>query len=530
MRYIYQSEVQDGRGNFVAGATVTVTEAGGSTKASIYSAFTGGTVDADGIITTGTDGTFAFYVDEDDYAHNQQFRIVWSKSGFTSETWDYIQIFPNPNVAVVVLPESFGAVGDGTTDDSTAIQDAIDSISSGVVKFASKTYAIGTGLTFAEHIEYIGDGPNATTIKALAAVNMVTIANNQYHYKIKGILFDGDDTATAGLVLGDASAQSGFAHIDRVEIKDIDGTAVDAGWFFNTDFTQMYVHGCTVGIDINKGQHNHIDGWFYDNGTHITATALQDSDIDIVSYNTTSNVRAIRLTGASHYNSITGAFEPQDDHTGGDVILIDGESQGNRIVGASFYANTDSNADADDLNYITIGDATDGGPSIGNVIRDNKFLGLHDSSYYHVNLLYALRTVIQDNVTSETGSVVLINEPVNEKAAWTKYIPISTEGNITTVASANLSLTSQHIGKMIHVTTGAGNRTITLPMCEYSTGGIITIYKDDAGAGEVIVSREAGTETFVPGGAQTRNVASQYDYVVVQSDGTNWIILDARVA
>ena len=95
MRYIYQNVVQDGRGNFVASATVTVTLAGGTTKASIYSALTGGTVDADGIITTGTDGTFAFYVDEDDYSHSQQFRIVWSKSGFTSETWDYIQIFPD---------------------------------------------------------------------------------------------------------------------------------------------------------------------------------------------------------------------------------------------------------------------------------------------------------------------------------------------------------------------------------------------------------------------------------------------------
>jgi len=95
MRYIYQNVVQDGRGNFVASATVTVTLAGGTTKASIYSALTGGTVDADGIITTGTDGTFTFYVDEANYSHSQQFRIVWSKSGFTSETWDYIQIFPD---------------------------------------------------------------------------------------------------------------------------------------------------------------------------------------------------------------------------------------------------------------------------------------------------------------------------------------------------------------------------------------------------------------------------------------------------
>ena len=147
MRYIYQNEVQDGRGNFVAGASVTVTLAGGTTKASIYSALTGGTVDADGIITTGTDGTFAFYVDEDDYSHSQQFRIVWSKSGFTSETWDYIQIFPDGERTL--LTSSTVDQGDAAIVGTLAWHVADASTDPVTVKILPGTYLVSTSITIA---------------------------------------------------------------------------------------------------------------------------------------------------------------------------------------------------------------------------------------------------------------------------------------------------------------------------------------------------------------------------------------------
>ena len=168
MRYIYQSEVQDGRGNFVAGASVTVTRAGGTTKASIYSALTGGTVDADGIITTGTDGTFAFYVDEDDYSHSQQFRIVWSKSGFTSETWDYIQIFPDGDRTL--LTSSTVDQGDAAIVGTLAWHVADASTDPVTVKILPGTYLVSTLITVAstmtldipQKIALTDDASNAT--------------------------------------------------------------------------------------------------------------------------------------------------------------------------------------------------------------------------------------------------------------------------------------------------------------------------------------------------------------------------------
>ena len=150
MRYIYQNVVQDGRGNFVASATVTVTLAGGTTKASIYSALTGGTVDADGIITTGTDGTFTFYVDEANYSHSQQFRIVWSKSGYTSETWDYIQIFPDGDRTL--LSGSTVDQGDNSIVGTLAWHVADISTDSVTVTVLPGTYDLTTAVTLGSTI------------------------------------------------------------------------------------------------------------------------------------------------------------------------------------------------------------------------------------------------------------------------------------------------------------------------------------------------------------------------------------------
>lgn len=93
-RHIYQQVVQDGNGNALVGATITVYLAGTTTKATIYTAFSGGSADADSVIASAADGTFKFYVDTDDYAPSQQFKLTIVKAGYTTTTWDYLATVP----------------------------------------------------------------------------------------------------------------------------------------------------------------------------------------------------------------------------------------------------------------------------------------------------------------------------------------------------------------------------------------------------------------------------------------------------
>ena len=86
-RYIKQGTIRDGLGNVISGATVYVYLGGTTTAASVYTAVSGGT--AVNSVETDTDGSFSFYVDTSDYDRDQSFKLVISKPGYTSQTWDY---------------------------------------------------------------------------------------------------------------------------------------------------------------------------------------------------------------------------------------------------------------------------------------------------------------------------------------------------------------------------------------------------------------------------------------------------------
>ena len=102
MRYIEQGTVRDGEGRIVAGATISVFLAGLPTPASIYVASTGGT--AVNLVTSSSNGSFLFYVDDGDYATSQLFDVVISKGDrFDTITYYNRNIFKANSVIYTVL-------------------------------------------------------------------------------------------------------------------------------------------------------------------------------------------------------------------------------------------------------------------------------------------------------------------------------------------------------------------------------------------------------------------------------------------
>lgn len=90
MRAYFKGITRDGAGNIIPSATVSVYEAGGTTAASIYTTLAGAT--AVNSVTSGTDGSFEFYISRFDYNRDTQFKMVISKTGYSTITWDYVSI------------------------------------------------------------------------------------------------------------------------------------------------------------------------------------------------------------------------------------------------------------------------------------------------------------------------------------------------------------------------------------------------------------------------------------------------------
>ena len=90
MRHRYSASFRDSHGHYIASGTVAVYLAGTSSAANIYT-------DVDSAthvhsVTTDSTGRYTFYVDRFDYNSDQTFKIVCSKTGYTSLTIDNITI------------------------------------------------------------------------------------------------------------------------------------------------------------------------------------------------------------------------------------------------------------------------------------------------------------------------------------------------------------------------------------------------------------------------------------------------------
>lgn len=98
-KHLYQSHFQDGTGRAIPTGSVHVYLANSTKDATIYPARNDGytpsaTADSDSIISSSTSGLFRFYVSDADYVPSQKFKLKLSKDGYTSQTYDDIDIIP----------------------------------------------------------------------------------------------------------------------------------------------------------------------------------------------------------------------------------------------------------------------------------------------------------------------------------------------------------------------------------------------------------------------------------------------------
>lgn len=233
-RYIKQGTIRDGLGNVISGATVYVYLGGTTTAASVYAAVSGGT--AVNSVETDTDGSFSFYVDTDDYDRDQSFKLVISKTGYTSQTWDYEYIIlenikdgvvindgTSTTSAIAIFSDDLGK----TIETSGVLIDASDNIT-GVTSMVVE----GNLYLSDEGGEYIsGDGTDLT-LTSSAKINLTAVS-------------DVIVPVNVGIILGDGA--------EKIESNNTDLT-VNSGGAINLTATTDVVIPANVGVTFGTGE------------------------------------------------------------------------------------------------------------------------------------------------------------------------------------------------------------------------------------------------------------------------------------
>ncbi len=143
----------------------------------------------------------------------------------------------------------------------------------------------------------------------------------------------------------------------------------------------------------------------------------------------------------------------------------------------------------------------------------------------------AIQLKVQGNGTQTSDILVC------EKSDGTDYFTVRGTGDIRsqgalistsrclTVSSTSPTITDTDGYDVVLVTTGASQRTVTLPAVATNAGRILTITKVDSGAGTVLIDTPS-TETI--NGSAQNILNAQYSYIKIVCDGTNWFVLEVH--
>ena len=400
--------------------------------------------------------------------------------------------------------KTYGATGDGTTDDAAAIQAAADDIPSGGGKlyFPEGVYAINTTITLPGvdvHVE--GAGRKASEVNIGSSVIAAFTVNADKAYSFSNITLDGDNTVgQIGIFFGASIFGTFMTTIDTVDMLGIE-TQLELNasafvWFFLSNC--FFTNGATTPVCIQGAQtFLHAVNCRLEGGGY-----LDDCDAMFVncSLSMSSGADFAKLY-MSNCNpvGVVGAF----------AITPTGDFS---IVGCRL---TETVA----TRFIDVGASVEG------VIANNFFDGAGSSEDIRTASTVGIK--VSGNrgsvVVTETGSADNNSYSDNEGFDGSTIIgALSVVDDANTRAITTTPITLDRDDRTLLVDTTVGDITLNLPTAASARFKIYTIKKIDAGVDTVIIDGN-GSETIDD--ATTKVLAAQYESITIQSDGTDWWIL-----
>jgi hypothetical protein len=147
--------------------------------------------------------------------------------------------------AISVKDPSFGATGNGSTDDTTAIQNAITAATAaggGVVWFPPGTYVV-SNLLIDSNVWICGSGVDATVLKAKASTNTPVIqtrtlsthtgtndTNSEVNFKVSDLTINGNKASNAGSNGYGIRVHGANFALERLRIYDCNADGIDSEW------------------------------------------------------------------------------------------------------------------------------------------------------------------------------------------------------------------------------------------------------------------------------------------------------------
>lgn len=362
--------------------------------------------------------------------------------------------------------QNYGATGDGTHDDTIAIQDAIDAaaLAGGTTFFPSGTYKITSTLTMQTGVSLLGEGSEASVIKQHTDNVDCLYGNDVASIDIQGLRLEGPhDSSTSGRGVNFIWTNAG--NVPYISMRD-----VWVRWFGGTGVaieTPIVSHFDRVLFDAN-GQYG-MD--WYHAGTSCTFTSCWARNNVQAGYHFYESVY-MALTGcAADGNGVGYLIENAQSI---DLIACGAESQ---VIGAGIWDGT------------------------GMKISNSSVIGIH-------NAWFANNDAVALWITNGSQAVEVFGAADNSPAGGaTAFVKTDVATNSTLSDIHNTTANSYSAGTVTVLNDGSNNLlTKQMQLKDASGSMFLTATSDGAGGQFSLQVDTTGILDIFGQGGQTLNV------------------------
>jgi len=447
-------------------------------------------------------------------------------------------------LAQYISVKDFGAVGDGVTDDTVAIQAAVSYVGSigGAIFFPTGSYLVSSTINILDSgIVFAGESAVGTFEGSKIIGNVATpaaifsIGNFVEHILFTNIAIE---SAPIGIIVPIGSLVTDlsfnyvvFSHISDKAIFIADTSDGLSGGLIVANISNVQYNDCKSGFvsatDCMVNNVHFDNQWWYNPQNGGYGVYLGDS-----LYTTNNSIKDSLFNGKPGTTALPFSFGKFNNITidnvqTADFTQVNGVTDNIPII--ELRANIIPNSVLKISGLFTVNPR---GPIIDNL----STVGMGNISIENCDFTAGFSNQIITNI-NKIARISVVNSRLtaptrtgnNSSMQWVN----NTDGNFTTqplntfptAASTNLTMNPADVGSHYMFTTGASNLTVALPVItSFPLGGTVTVSKQDSGVGTITLNRNSSDTVGGPG-SFSYVLSGQYNSVTLISDGiNNWYV------